>query len=70
MATIGLEEITKLRAPGLLGCALSGAGPSVLAFYERGSEHVCESVRQIFAAHGQTSEILWAPIAECGYQLL
>jgi len=66
----GLEEITKLRAPGLLGCALSGAGPSVLAFYERGSEHVCESVRQIFAAHGQTSEILWAPIAECGYQLL
>ena len=37
----GLEEIVKLRAPGLLGCALSGAGPSVLVFYERGYEPVC-----------------------------
>jgi len=26
----GLEEITRLRAPGLLGCVLSGAGPSIL----------------------------------------
>ena len=34
----GLDEILKLRAPGLLGCVLSGAGPSILVFYERGSE--------------------------------
>jgi homoserine kinase len=66
----GLEEITRLRSPGLLGCTLSGAGPSVLVFYERGSEDVCESVRKIFAVHGQASEILWAPIAARGYQLL
>ena len=26
----GLDEIVRLRAPGLLGCVLSGAGPSVL----------------------------------------
>lgn len=26
----GLDDILKLRAPGLLGCALSGAGPSIL----------------------------------------
>jgi homoserine kinase len=32
----GLHEILKLRAPGLLGCALSGAGPSILVFFERG----------------------------------
>jgi homoserine kinase len=66
----GLEEITRLRAPGLLGCTLSGAGPSVLVFYERGSEEVCESVRKIFGVHGQDSEILWAPVASRGYQLL
>ncbi|HBY63050.1 MAG TPA: homoserine kinase [Solibacterales bacterium] len=65
----GLEDILKLRAPGLLGCALSGAGPSVLAFYERGFENVCEFVRQIFALHGRRSEILWTRIAERGYEM-
>src|SRR5579864_7987702 len=40
----GLEEILKLRAPGLLGCALSGAGPSILIFYEHGREAVCRQV--------------------------
>jgi homoserine kinase len=65
----GLEEMVKLRAPGLLGCALSGAGPSILVFYERGSEEVCDLVRQIFAAHGHQSETLWVRIAECGYEL-
>ena len=65
----GLEEMVKLRAPGLLGCALSGAGPSILVFYERGSEQVCDLVRQIFALHGHTSETLCVPIAREGYQL-
>ena len=36
----GLEEITRLRAPGLLGCALSGAGPSILVFHERVRERL------------------------------
>jgi homoserine kinase len=65
----GLEEIVKLRAPGLLGCALSGAGPSILVFYERGSEQVCDLIRQIFALHGHNSETLCVPIARDGYQL-
>jgi homoserine kinase len=65
----GLEEMVKLRAPGLLGCALSGAGPSILVFYERGSEQVCDLVRQIFALHGHNSETLCTPIARDGYQL-
>jgi len=65
----GLEEILKLRAPGLLGCALSGAGPSVLVFYERGREEVCNLVRQIFALHGHDSEVLHTPIADKGYEL-
>jgi homoserine kinase len=65
----GLEEMVKLRAPGLLGCALSGAGPSILVFYERGYEEVCNLVRQIFAAHGHQSETLWVRIAERGYEV-
>ncbi|HUB32596.1 MAG TPA: homoserine kinase [Bryobacteraceae bacterium] len=65
----GLEEILKLRAPGLLGCALSGAGPSILVFFERGHESVCDLVRQIFRLHGHESETLFASIPECGFQV-
>jgi|SRR5579871_3202279 len=65
----GLEEIIRLRAPGLLGCALSGAGPSVLVFYEKGSEQVCDLVRQIFALNGRGSETLRVQVAEHGYQV-
>jgi homoserine kinase len=66
----GLEEMVKLRAPGLLGCALSGAGPSIVVFYERGSEQVCDLVRQIYALHGHKSETLCVPIARDGYELM
>jgi homoserine kinase len=65
----GLEEILKLRAPGLLGCALSGAGPSVLVFYERGYEEVCDVVRQIFRLHGKGSEVMLASVATDGYTI-
>jgi homoserine kinase len=65
----GLDEILRLRAPGLLGCALSGAGPSILVLYECGFETVCDLVRQIFARHNHQSEILRANIAPGGYSL-
>lgn len=65
----GLTEILKLRGPGLLGCALSGAGPSIIVFYERGHEAACDLVRQVFALNGHRAEILFAPIAESGYSL-
>jgi homoserine kinase len=65
----GLEDILKLRAPGLLGCALSGAGPSILVFFERGSEQVCDLIRQVFALHGHGSEVLFVDVAECGFEL-
>ena len=65
----GLEEMVNLRAPGLLGCALSGAGPSILVFYEKGYEQVCDLVRQIFALRGHESETLWVQIADHGYEL-
>jgi homoserine kinase len=53
----------------LLGCALSGAGPSILVFYERGHESVCERVREVFARHGHASEIVWTQIEKIGYEL-
>lgn len=65
----GLQEIANLRAPGLLGCALSGAGPSILVFHERGHEEVCELVRGVFLEHGSASEIVCKGIAHYGYQL-
>lgn len=65
----GLEAITRLRASGLLGCALSGAGPSILVFYERGSEQVCELVRRVFAGYGRESEIFWTEVDRDGYRL-
>ena len=65
----GLDEMLKLRAPGLLGCVLSGAGPSILVFYERGYERVCDLVRQIFALHGHESDTLHAGIADHGFEL-
>ena len=66
----GLEEMLKLRAPGLLGCVLSGAGPSILVFYERGSESVCDLVRQIFALHGHSSEVLPVAVTGRGYEVV
>ena len=65
----GLEEVVKLRAPGLLGCVLSGAGPSVLVFYERGHEPVAELVCQIFRLHEHNSEILYTEVPAQGYQV-
>jgi homoserine kinase len=65
----GLDDILKLRAPGLLGCVLSGAGPSVLVFYERGYDSVCDLVRQIFQFHGHAAEVVLTHIAERGFDL-
>jgi homoserine kinase len=65
----GLEEALRLRAPGLLGCALSGAGPSIIVFYERGCEPVCDLIRQIFTLQGHDSEVLFTHVPERGYFL-
>jgi homoserine kinase len=65
----GLHEILRLRAPGLLGCALSGAGPSILVFFERGYESVCDLVVQIFRLHGHESQAFHCSIPERGFEL-
>lgn len=65
----GLDEMLRLRAPGLLGCALSGAGPSILVFYEKGSEAVCDLIPQIFRLHGHSSEIICRTIDTRGIEI-
>jgi homoserine kinase len=65
----GLKEILRLRAPGLLGCTLSGAGPSILVFYESGYQSVCGLVRQIFEHHGHQAEVLDTHIPRGGYEV-
>ena len=49
----GLEAILKLRGvPGLLGVALSGAGPSVLAFCSDSAEEAGEAIIACFRSQG------------------
>ena len=60
----GLAEILKLRHPGLLGCALSGAGPSVLVFFETGREDCCEEAARRL---GGSAEILFPRVDPHGY---
>jgi homoserine kinase len=66
----GLTEILRLRKPGLLGCSLSGAGPGVLVFYQRGAESVCELVRHIFAMNGCTTEVISTGVSRKGYEFM
>jgi homoserine kinase len=66
----GLEEILKLQAPGLFGCCLSGAGPSVLVFHDAKRPEAAELVRDVFAKSGRASEVLATAIDREGYTLV
>jgi homoserine kinase len=66
----GLNEILRLRKHGLLGCTLSGAGPAVLVFFERGAESVCDMVRNIFAINGCTTEVISTGVSRKGYEFV
>jgi homoserine kinase len=66
----GLTEILRLRKPGLLGCTLSGAGPAVLVFFEKGADSVCDLVRNIFAMNGCTTEVIATGVARKGYEFV
>lgn len=62
----GLPEILGLRVPGLLGCALSGAGPAVLVFYETGRETAVEAVEREFRRAGCRSETMYPDLDRTG----
>jgi homoserine kinase len=53
----GLEEILELHTDGLLGIALSGAGPTVFAFVEPDlAQHVGNAIKEKYADHNVTAE--------------
>lgn len=62
----GLEEILALEDPGLVGVALSGAGPSVLALVREQPERVGRLIGTIFARHGVRSTVLTPALARTG----
>ncbi|HEY5349232.1 MAG TPA: homoserine kinase [Candidatus Lustribacter sp.] len=53
----GLLEMLALDTPALLGVALSGAGPSVIALTRAGCD-AGERMQAIFAKHGVASQVL------------
>jgi homoserine kinase len=65
----GFAEMLALRENGLLGCALSGSGPSVLVFYQRGSEWVTEKFERLFAKHAASARTYFTEIQRTGYTL-
>jgi homoserine kinase len=65
----GFGEMLDIREPGLLGCALSGAGPSVLVFYERGAQCVTQAFERAFKRHGNDAVTYFPEIQRTGYVL-
>jgi homoserine kinase len=65
----GMEAILKLRAPGLLGCALSGAGPAILVFFDTGSEAVVDLVKTEFERAGHDSEVFFSAVDRGGLRI-
>ena len=65
----GMKEILDLRAPGLLGCAMSGAGPSMLVFFETGREEVVELVVAEFEKAGKGAEAMFPKIDREGLKV-
>lgn len=65
----GFAEMLELQAPGLLGCALSGAGPSVLVFFERGREEVTRLFEDLFRKHGHGARTYFTEIQRDGFTI-
>jgi homoserine kinase len=61
----GLPEMLALETPELLGVALSGAGPSVIALTRAGCD-AGERMQAIFAKHGVASRVLDLAISAGG----
>lgn len=61
----GLEEMLALSEPGILGVALSGAGPSVIALVRPGTQAGAR-IAAIFAQHGVASRTFELALASRG----
>jgi len=62
----GFEEMLHFELDGLLAMALSGAGPSIVAFVSRNSEAVGEAMQSAFAREGIDSDVFHLGISTKG----
>jgi homoserine kinase len=63
----GFAEVLKLQnVPGLLGVALSGAGPSVVAFCRGAAETAGKAIADCFRRHGISAQALPLPVDQTG----
>lgn len=53
----GLREALQLRVPGLLGVALSGAGPALIAFVQGSPQPTVEALAQVYRKLGLEAEV-------------
>lgn len=65
----GFAEISSLRVPGLFGCVLSGAGPSVLVFFERDHPDVLSTIEASLRNIGHGAPVVQIAIAPRGFEL-
>jgi homoserine kinase len=71
----GLTEALKLDLPGLLGVALSGAGPSLIGFVEYPSgqrsnaDRVASEMQAVFTRHQVRSSVLVLSLSDVGASL-
>ena len=66
----GLGEVLRLPArPGLLGIALSGAGPSIIALVKDNEKEIGESIAACFSAHKIRSTVRVLEVDNAGCQV-
>lgn len=65
----GLADVLALRADGLFGCVLSGAGPSILVFYQRGNDAALLRIMEIMERCGQTATVVHTAVSLTGYEI-
>ena len=63
----GLDEALRLRAPGLLGCALSGAGPRSSCFMNVDTKRFAISCARSSPFMDARPEVISGRIARDGY---
>ncbi len=62
----GLREALQLRAPGLLGVTLSGAGPSLIAFVEGDTAPTIEALGRVYDRLGIAADVRPVAVASQG----
>lgn len=62
----GLREALELRAPGLLGVVLSGAGPSLLALVEGSPQPTVQALEGVYRRLGMAAEVRPLAVAAAG----